>query len=125
MIAPTGLGVSGRELRNGRLERVPSATRWSPLRGLRVSPTADGDALARAALTAVRRITAAAGKPLPAYVPPASYVAASPSSGGGLGGWLPIVLAVSSFLLAWLGYELWVSFRRKPVTPDERPSRAA
>lgn len=124
VIAPTGFGVSGNELRTGRLRRVPPAARWSPLRGL-VSPTADGDALARTALVAVRRITAAAGKPLPADVPPASYVAATPTRGGGLGGWLPIVLALSSFLLAWLGYELWVSFRRSAVTEDERPSRAA
>ena len=115
VIAPSGLGVSGRELRNGRLLRMPPAGRWAPLRGLRISPAAGGDALARAALAAVRSIAAAGGKPLPAYVPPASYVAATPSGDRGLGGWLLIVLAVSSFLLAWLGYELWVSFRRRAV----------
>ena len=70
-------------------------------------PAANGDALAGTASTAVRRIAAAAGRPLPARVAPASYVATIHSRDGGLGIWLPIVLAVSSFALAWLAYELW------------------
>jgi len=111
VITPAGLGVSGRELRGGRLQRVPPAARWSPLRGLRVSPAADGDALARTASVAVRRIAAAAGRPLPAHVAPASYIAPNRSRDRGLGIWLPIVLAVSTFALSWLGYELWRSRR--------------
>ena len=115
VIAPTGFGVAGRELRSGRLHGVPPAARWAPLRGLRVSPTADGNALARTGSAAVRRIATAAGRPLPAHVAPASYVASIPSRDGGLGIWLPIVLAVSAFALAWLGYELWRGFRRGEV----------
>ena len=111
VIAPTGFGVSGRELRGGRLQPVPPAARWVPLRGLRVSRAADGNALARIASIAVRRIAAAAGRPLPRHVPPASYVATIPSRDGSLGFWFPIVLAVSSFALAWLGYELWRASR--------------
>jgi hypothetical protein len=118
VIAPTGFGAAGRELRNGRLQSVPPAARWAPLRGLLVSPAADGDALARTAAAAVRRIAIAAGRPLPTHVAPASYVASIPSRDDGLGIWLPVVLAVSAFGLAWLGYELWRGFRRGPVATD-------
>ena len=106
VITPAGFGVSGRELRDGSLQRVPPAARWLPLQGLRVPPAADGNALARTSFVALRRIAAAAGRPLPAHVEPASYVATIPSRDRGLGIWLPIVLAVSFFTLAWLGYEL-------------------
>jgi hypothetical protein len=92
--------------------------RWAPLRGLHVSPAADGNALARIASAAVRRIATAAGRPLPAHVAPASYVASIPTRDGGLGIWLPIVLAVSLFALAWLGYEAWRGFRRGAVATD-------
>ena len=107
VITPTGFGVSGRELRDGHLQPVPPAARWLPLRGLHVSPAADGNALALTASASVRRIAAAAGMPLPAHVAPASYVATIPSRDDGLGIWLPVVLAVSFFALTWLGYELW------------------
>jgi hypothetical protein len=109
VIDPSGFGVSGRELRNGRLQPIRNATAWAPLRGLTVAPDGDGDALARTALAVVRRATTAAGRPLPADVPPATYVAATPARDGGLGIVIPIVLGVSFFLLAWLGYELWAS----------------
>jgi hypothetical protein len=109
VITPFGFGVSGRELRGGHLQRVPTAKRWAPLEGLRLSPKADGNALARAALTAVRSIARGAGRSLPARVAPASYVAATRTRDSGFGIWLPIVLAVSLFALAWLGYELRTS----------------
>ena len=113
VIAPTGLGVAGRELRDGRLRPAPPAVRWAATRGLRVPAAADGDALARTAAKAVRRIAAAAGRPLPARVAPATYVASRPSRDGGVGKWLPIVLAFSSFALAWLGYEVWRGSRAR------------
>ena len=116
VITPSGFGVSGRELQGGRLQRVPPAARWRPLQGLHVSPAADGDALAGTASTAVRRIAASAGRPLPAHVAPASYVATVPSRDTGFGVWLPIVLAVSVFALAWLGYELWRNLRGATAT---------
>ena len=128
VIAPTGFGVSGRELRGGRLQRVPPAARWLPLRGLDVPPAADGDALARTASVALRRIAAAAGRPLPARVAPASYVATIPSRDSGLGIWFPIVLAVS-LLLACLARlrvveELPQRQRRDRLAAQIRPTSA-
>jgi hypothetical protein len=109
VIEPSGFGVSGRELRNRRLQPIRNAAGWVPLRSLSVPPDADGDSLARTALAVVRRATTAAGRPLPADVAPATYVAAAPAGDGGLGIVLPLVLGVSFFLLAWLGYEFWAS----------------
>ena len=109
VIEPSGFGVSGRELRNGRLQPIRAATAWPPLRSLSVSPDVDGDALARTALTVVRGAATAAGRPLPADVAPASYVIQTPAQDRDLGIVLPLVLGVSFFLLAWLGYELWAS----------------
>ena len=128
VIDPSGFGVSGRELKNGRLRSIRSATAWAPLRGLSVPPHADGDALARTALVVVRRAAAAAGRPLPAHVPPATNVVAVPARSDGFGIVLPLVLGVSSFLLAWLGYELWASSRtrrteqRRQSAEPPRPS---
>jgi hypothetical protein len=119
VITPFGFGVSGRELRGGRLHGVPSARRWQSIEGLRVSPHADGNALARAASIAVRRIALDAGRPLPAHVAPASYVAtisSRPSSDNGLGIWLPIAVGFALFALAWLGFELRTSRLARPAT---------
>jgi hypothetical protein len=120
VIGPSGFGVSGRELRNGRLRSIRGATAWPPLRGLSVPPGADGDALARTALAVVRRATTAAGRPLPAEVAPATYIAATPARTGGSGIVLPLVLGVSFFVLAWLGYELWASSSTRRTEPRRR-----
>ena len=128
VIEPSGFGVSGRELRNGRLQPIRGATAWPPLRTLGVSPGSDGDALARTALAVVREAATAAGRPLPAKVAPASYVLPTPAEDSGLGVVLPLVLGVSFFVLAWLGYELWASSstrrtgRRRPSAERPRPS---
>src|SRR4029079_17117918 len=95
----------------------PPAARGRCVEGLRGSASAEGEALARVALTAVRKIARDAGKPLPARVAPASYVATIPSRDrGGLGIWIPIVLAFALFAFAWLGYELRTSRLSKTAT---------
>src|SRR4029453_9455577 len=53
VIAPPACRVGGRELGSGRLQGLPPAVRWAPLRGLHVSPAADGNALAQAGSAAV------------------------------------------------------------------------
>jgi hypothetical protein len=67
IVTPAGIGVAG-----------PGA---EEMRGVTTGTT--GDALARAAMTAVRDIAAKAGHPLPAHIPPAQ-VAIVPPKGGGL-----------------------------------------
>ena len=67
IVTPVGIGVAG-----PGAEDVAS-----------VKTGQGGDALARAAMTAVRDIAAAAGHPLPAHIPPAQ-VAVVPPKGGGL-----------------------------------------
>ena len=116
VITPTGFGVAGRELRSGRLQGVPPASRWAPLRGLRISPAADGDALARTAPPPFAGSPPPQGGRCRRTSPRRATCASIPSRDGGLGIWLPIVLAVSFFALAWLGYELWRNFRGATAT---------
>jgi len=67
IVTPVGIGVAG-----------PGAEDMAS-----VKTGQGGDALARAAMTAVRDIAAKAGHPLPAHIPPAQ-VAVVPPKGGGL-----------------------------------------
>ena len=67
IVTPVGIGVAG-----------PGAEDMAS-----VKTGQGGDALARAAMTAVRDIAAKAGHPLPAHIPPAQ-VAIAPPKGGGL-----------------------------------------
>jgi hypothetical protein len=92
VVTPYGIGVTG--------------VKPSLVRALAVDPHATGDDLARVATAVVRRAARAAGRPLPAHVPPASSVASASGGDDGVGIWLPIVLGVSCFAIAWLGYEL-------------------
>src|SRR3954451_22737725 len=66
IVTPAGVGVAG-----------PGA---QEMRGVRTGTT--GDALARAAMTAVRDIAAKSGHPLPAHIPPAQVAVAPPQGGG-------------------------------------------
>jgi hypothetical protein len=68
VVTPYGFGVAG---------PVPRDVSFA---GLRVPARADGDALAVAATTAVRRLARAGGHALPAHVAPAGFVY-SPASG--------------------------------------------
>jgi hypothetical protein len=67
IVSPAGIGVAG-----PGAEEMPGVTTGT-----------SGDALATAAMTAVRDIAAKAGHPLPAHIPPAQ-VAIVPPKGGGL-----------------------------------------
>ena len=97
VVTPYGLGVSGRMTLQRRIE-VPAG--------------AHGNELARAAIAAVRQLTAAAGRPLPARVPPAAIVGARSSSGtdagdgGGVNVWLMVGLFAMVFVPAIVLFEL-------------------
>jgi hypothetical protein len=89
VVTPHGFGVTG--ARRAQLGRGPAA--------------ADGDALAAAAMHAVRRIARAGGHPLPAQVAPAAVLVSSSDDGGagGLGrAWLSLGLFVAVLAAALL-----------------------
>ena len=111
VVTPFGLGVSGRELRDGRLRPIDRAGARSLVRGLEVPKPRRGDALARAAMAAVRRIARAGDRPLPADVPPARLLGSSGRSGDADGGSNDLArfaaLFGGTFLVLWLSFELW------------------
>jgi hypothetical protein len=87
VVTPHGFGVTGAP--GVRLGRGPAA--------------ADGDALADAAMAAVRRIARAGGHPLPVEVAPAAVLVSSSDDGGGLGrAWLSLGLFVAVLAAALL-----------------------
>ena len=81
VVTPFGLGVAGNAARNGVLRPITPGYARRLVRGLRVPGDGDGDALARAAMAAVRRIARAGDHPLPARVAPAEPVTASVATG--------------------------------------------
>jgi len=119
IVTPAGIGVAG-----------PGA---EEMRGVTTGTT--GDALARAAMTAVRDIAAKAGHPLPAHIPPAQ-VAIAPPKGGGLpdvdfGALTPLLVFAVIFGGAALLFELRQRLSRRgalslrripcPAAPSARP----
>jgi hypothetical protein len=101
VVSPHGVGVARPELAGA-------------LRGVDVPRRADGDDLARTAMVAVRRLAAAAGHPLPARVPPAAALRASPSSDDESGVNVPLIvgLFVLVFAPSVLFFEVWTRRRR-------------
>jgi hypothetical protein len=101
IVTPSGIGVAG-----------PGA---EEMRGVKTGQ--GGDALARAAMTAVRDIAAKAGHPLPAHIPPAQ-VAIAPPKGGGLpdvdfGALTPLLVFAVIFGGAALLFELRTRLSRR------------
>jgi hypothetical protein len=120
IVTPYGLGVAGNARRDGRLRPITAGDAQALVGGTAAPAQAEGDALARTAMTAIRRIARAGGHPLPARVPPAemytppaaapapaptSEPAATADASGGTGGMLmalPVVLVLLAFLTAYL-----------------------
>jgi hypothetical protein len=121
VVTPYGFGVSGPAMRGRRFGPLTRADARALVREVRVSRRADGDALARAAMTAVRRIARAGGHPLPAHVAPAKLVVPRPYQrpGDGPGAWLPVLVFATVFLGAGLLYELWVRLSRRRRRPTD------
>jgi hypothetical protein len=119
IVTPNRIAVAGKELRGGRLRSVGRADAVELVRGIETPRKVDGNALARAAMQAVRQVASAGGPPLPAYVPPAEQnltriATPVPASDGGIGGWA-IALVVGSVLL--LGSMLYAVSRRASRRP--------
>jgi hypothetical protein len=101
VVTPHGLGAAGRP--PTRLDGLML------LRNIALPRRAGGDALAAAAMVAVRKLAQSDGHPLPAQVPPAQVLGAGIAAGGnasddgGTGGWLTagvLTLALVGALLA-------------------------
>ncbi len=100
IVTPAGIGVAG-----------PGAEAMRGVTGT------TGDALARAAMTAVRDIAAKAGHPLPAHIPPAQVAIAPPRGGGlpdvDLGALTPLLVFAVIFGGAALLFELRTRLSRR------------
>ena len=116
IVTPDGFGLGGKQPRGGTPTPITRPLAAELARGLPLAKKADGNALARTAMVAIRRLAAAGGHPLPRRIPPAENnlegilgAAASrdPRTADGL--WL-IVAVVGGTLL--LGVLLVVVHRR-------------
>jgi hypothetical protein len=124
IVTPHGFGLGGTQPRSGTLRPITPPLAGELARGLPLAKKADGNALARTAIVATRRLAADGGHPLPKRIAPAEQnlngilgTAASrePDSQGGP--WL-IAAVVGTTLL--LGALLVVVHRRAPreLEPD-------
>ncbi|HEU0335438.1 MAG TPA: hypothetical protein VFR43_02735, partial [Gaiellaceae bacterium] len=71
VVTPHRLGLGGKQPRAGTPTPITRVLAAELARGLPLAKKADGNALARSAMVAVRRLAAAAGHPLPKRIPPA------------------------------------------------------
>ena len=121
VVTPRRYGIGGTQPRDGRLRPVTSALAASLGRDLPLAKQADGNALARAAMRAVRRLAASGGHTLPKRIPPAKnnlngILAAASQRGATVGGpWLIAGVVLATILLGAL---LLVLHRRVMREPD-------
>jgi hypothetical protein len=71
IVTPQGFGLGGRQPRGGTVTAITRPLAAELARHLPLAKEADGNALARTAMVAVRRLAAAGGHPLPKRIPPA------------------------------------------------------
>jgi hypothetical protein len=121
IVTPHGFGLGGKQPRGGTLTAITPALAAALASDLPRAGKAEGNALARTAMLAVRRLAAVAGHPLPKRIPPAednlNGILRSTASEGTrtLGGpWLIAVLVVGTLLLA----AMLVAVHRRVVSRD-------
>lgn len=109
IVTPHGFGLGGTQPRGGTLRPITPSLAGELARGLPLAKKADGNALARTAIVAIRRLAAAGGHPLPERIAPAEQnlkgilgTAASrdPETPGGP--WLIVAVLAGTALLAAL-----------------------
>ena len=119
IVTPDRYGLGGRQPRGGTLTPVTDPLGDALARDLPLAKQATGNALARAAMVAVRRLSAAAGHPLPENVPPArnnlNGILADQSSHDTGGPWLIAAVVMVSALLVALLFVLYRRTLREPV----------
>jgi hypothetical protein len=107
IVTPDGYGIGGSQPRDGTLTPITPALAASLARDLPVAEKAEGTALARTAMVAVRRLAAAAGHPLPKHIPPAKddlygILRGAGSQDASGGPWVIGALALATLLLGAL-----------------------
>ena len=123
IVTPSGVGVAGPGSVDGRLRQLTAAQARALLSGVPGPRAATGDALARTAMTAVRRVARAGGHPLPArvapatqYVPPASAAGtpgtAAPAAGDG-GSSNGMLAALPALLVALALFGMYLRHRTR------------
>jgi hypothetical protein len=133
IVTPQGFGLGGRQPRDGAVAPITRPLAAELARHLPLAKKADGNALARTAMVAVRRLAAAGGHPLPKRIPPAEQnlngILGTAASRGRetLGGpWLiAAVLGATALLLGALLVAVHRRATREPLTKvADLPSRA-
>jgi hypothetical protein len=73
IVTPRGFGLGGKQPTGGTLTPITPPLAAELARGLPLAKKADGNALARTAVRAIRHLAAAGGHPLPERIPPAEH----------------------------------------------------
>ena len=122
IVTPHSFGVGGKQPAGGTLTPITPSLAAGLARELPLAKEADGTALARSAMTAVRRLAAAGGHPLPKRIPPAKndltaiLGTGAPQDPGTPGGpWLIAAVLASTALLA----ALFVAVHRRGLREPE------
>jgi hypothetical protein len=124
IVTPHRLGIGGKQPQGGTPTPITPPLAAELVRRLPIAKEADGNALARTAMVAVRRLAAASGNPLPKRIPPAEQnltgiLGTAPSRDRDtLGG--PLLIAVLLGGTALLGALLVAVHRRagRRLEPD-------
>jgi hypothetical protein len=105
IVTPHGYGLSGSQPRDGALTAITPPLAAALAHELPLATRANGTALARTAMVAVRRLAAAGGHPLPKRIPPAkdnlNGILAS-QGGSSDGPWLIAAMVLGTLLLGAL-----------------------
>ena len=118
IVTPHRFGLGGKQPSGGALRPITPLLATELARALPVAKQADGDALARTAMGAIRRLAAAGGHPLPRRIPPAEQkldgiLGTTASRDPEIPGWPWLIAAVLGGT-ALLGALLVVVHRRAP-----------
>jgi hypothetical protein len=118
IVTPHGYGLGGKQPRGGTLTPITPALAATLEHDLPLAKQADGTALARTAMVAVRRLAAASGHPLPKRIPPAKdnlngILASQPDDTLG-GPWLIAALVLATLLLG----AMLVAVHRRVMSRD-------
>ncbi len=122
IVTPHGFGLGGKQPAGGALTPITPPLAAELVRRLPLAKKADGNALARSAMVATRRLAAAGGHPLPKRIPPAEQnltgilgtgAPGDPDTPGGP--WLIAAVLASTALLA----ALFVAVHRRALREPE------